>query len=63
MEIKKRRRRREEASMKWWKMKKNDGKIKFRNELRQALGGSEELPDNLATTAKVVRKTAKKSLL
>lgn len=34
--------------------------MEFRKELRQALDGSEELTSSWATTANVVRKTARK---
>ena len=62
LEIRKRRRARAEPKIKWWKLKTEDCKVKFREEVRQALGGSEELPDEWATTAKVVRETARKVL-
>ena len=62
LEIRKRRRARAEPRINWWKLKKEDSKVKFRDEVRQALGGSEELPDSRATTAEVVRETARKVL-
>ena len=34
----------------------------FREDIRRALGGKEELPDDWTTTAKVVRGTARKVL-
>lgn len=36
--------------------------VKFREEVRQAIGGSEEVLNDWATTAEVVRETAKKVL-
>ncbi|XP_051791150.1 uncharacterized protein LOC127529918 [Erpetoichthys calabaricus] len=59
LEIKKRKRVRAEPRIKWWKLKKEDCKVEFREEVRQALGGSEELPDSWETTADVVRVTAR----
>ncbi|MBN3289671.1 CFDP2 protein, partial [Polypterus senegalus] len=61
-EIKKRKRVRAEPRIKWWKLKKKDCKIESREEVRKALGGSEELPDNWETTADVVRVTARRVL-
>ena len=46
----------------WWKLKKEDCCEEFREEIRRALGGKEELPDDWTTTAKVVRDTARKVL-
>ena len=43
-------------------MKKEDCCEEFREEIRRALGGKEELPDDWTTTAKVVRDTARKVL-
>ena len=43
-------------------LKKEDCCEEFREEIRQALGGKEELPDDWTTTAKVVRDTARKVL-
>ena len=51
-----------EPRIKWWKLKKEDCCEEFREEIRQALGGKEELPDDWTTTAKVVRDTARKVL-
>ncbi|XP_051789178.1 uncharacterized protein LOC127529475 [Erpetoichthys calabaricus] len=62
LEIKKRKRVRAEPRIKWWKLKKEDCKVEFREEVRQALGGSEELPDSWETTADEVRVTARRVL-
>ena len=51
-----------EPRIKWWKLKKEDCCEEFREEIRRALGGEEELPDDWTTTAKVVRDTARKLL-
>ncbi|KAG7488682.1 hypothetical protein MATL_G00037740 [Megalops atlanticus] len=60
LEIKKRKRGKAEPRIKWWKLKKGDCWVEFREELRQALGGSVELPVDWATSAEVVRETARK---
>ena len=44
------------------KLKKEDCCEEFRDEIRRALDGREELPDDWTTTAKVVRDTARKVL-
>ncbi|XP_051776131.1 uncharacterized protein LOC127526080 [Erpetoichthys calabaricus] len=62
LEVKKRKRVRAEQRIKWWKLKKEDCKVEFRVEVRQALGGSEELPYSWETTADVVRVTARSVL-
>ncbi|KAJ8364363.1 hypothetical protein SKAU_G00131940 [Synaphobranchus kaupii] len=62
LEIKKRKRVKAEPRIKWWTLKKEDCCVEFRVELRQALGGSEELPADWVTTAEVVRETARKVL-
>ncbi|XP_051782811.1 uncharacterized protein LOC127527635 [Erpetoichthys calabaricus] len=62
LEIKKGKRVRAEPRIKWWKLKREDCKVEFREEVRQALGGSEELPDSWETTADVVRVTARRML-
>ena len=41
-------------------MKKEDCCEEFREEIRRALGGEEELPDDWTTTANIVRDTARK---
>ena len=45
METKKRKRLKEESRIKWWKLKMEDYCVELREELRQVLGGSEQLPD------------------
>ena len=51
-----------EPRIKWWKLKKQDCCEEFREEIRRALSGREELPDDWTTMAKVVRDTARKVL-
>ncbi|XP_056134022.1 uncharacterized protein LOC130110842 [Lampris incognitus] len=62
LETKMRTRVKTQPKIKWWKLKKEDCCVEFRQELRQALGSSEELPDGWATTAEIVRETARKAL-
>ena len=62
LETKKRKIVKAEPRIKWWKLKKEDCCEEFREEIRRALGGKEELPDDWTTTAKVVRDTARKVL-
>ena len=62
LETRKRRTTKAEPRIKWWKLKKEDCCEEFREEIRRALGGKEELPDDWTTTAKVVRDTAGKVL-
>ena len=45
-----------------WEMKKEACCEEYRGEIRRALGGKEELPDDWTTTAKAVRDTARKVL-
>lgn len=47
------------ARPKWWRLKKENCMVEFREELRQALGGSGEVQNSWATTAEVVRETAR----
>ena len=54
LETRKRRTTKAEPRIKWWKLKKEDCCEEFREEIRRALGGKEELPDDWTTTAKVV---------
>ena len=42
-----------EQRTKWWKLKKEECRLALREELRQAMGGQEVLPDNWTTTANV----------
>lgn len=49
-----------EPKIKWWKLKKDDCCRQFREELLQALGGSEELPEDWENATKVMRETGKK---
>ena len=62
LETRKRRTTKAEPRIKWWKLKKEDCCEEFREEIRRALDGKEELPDDWTTTAKVVRDTARKVL-
>ena len=49
-----------ESMIKWRKLKKEVCCAEYREELRRGLCGREELPDDWATTAKVLRDTARK---
>ena len=62
LETKKRKIAKAEPRIKWWKLKNEDCCEAFREEIRRALGGKDELPDDWTTTAKVVRDTARKVL-
>ena len=62
LETRKRRTTKAEPRIKLWKLKKEDCCEEFREEIRRALGGKEELPDDWTTTANVVRGTARKVL-
>ncbi|KAI5086429.1 hypothetical protein C0J45_2298, partial [Silurus meridionalis] len=62
-EVKKKRRRvRTERRIRWWKLKEEDCSVRFREEVRQELGGGEEVLDDWATTAGVMREAARKVL-
>ena len=61
-EEKKQRRVREESRIRWWKLRERDMDVKFRKEVRLALGGREELPDDTGAAAEVVRESARKVL-
>ena len=60
LETRKRKTTKAESRITWWKLKKEDCCEEFREEIIQALGGKEELPDDWTTTAKVVRDTCSK---
>ena len=62
LETRKRRITKAEPRIKWWKLKKEDYCEEFREDIRRALGGEEELPDDWTTTANIVRDTARKVL-
>ena len=51
-----------EPMIKWWKLKMEDCCEEFMEEIRRALGGRKELPDDWTTMAKVVRDTTRKVL-
>ncbi len=53
---------RTEPRLKWWKLKEEHCCVNFREGVRQALSGGEELPNDWVTTAEVVRETARKVL-
>ncbi|KAI5087942.1 hypothetical protein C0J45_22431 [Silurus meridionalis] len=59
---KKKRRVKTERRIRWWKLKEEHCSVRFREEVRQELGGGEEVLDDWATTAEVIRKTARKVL-
>lgn len=60
--VRKMKRTKAEQRTKWWKLKKEECCMTFRNELRQALGGQEVLPDDWTTTADVIRETGRRVL-
>ena len=62
LETRKRRITKAEPRIKLWKLKKEDCCEEFREEIRRALGGEEELPDDWTTTANIVRDTARKKM-
>ena len=62
LEEKKRRRVREEPRIRWWKLRERDMDAKFREEVRLALGGREDLPDDWVAAAEIVRESARKVL-
>ena len=62
LETRKRRITKAEPSIKWWKLKKEDCCEEFREEIRQDLGGEEELPDDWTTMTNLARDTAIKVL-
>ena len=51
-----------EPRLKWWKSKTGECCEEFRDEIRRALGGKEELSGDWTTTVNVVRDTARKVL-
>ena len=51
-----------EQRTKWWKLKREECCMVFREELRKALGGQGELPDDWTTTASVIRETGRRVL-
>ncbi|KAK3556397.1 hypothetical protein QTP70_007981 [Hemibagrus guttatus] len=51
-----------EKKTKWWKLKKEECCVEFRQKLRQALGGQVVLPDDWEATAEVIRETGRKVL-
>ena len=62
LETKKRKITKAEPRIKLWKLKKEDCCEEFREVIRRALGGEEELPDDWTTTANIVRDTTRKVL-
>ena len=62
LETKKRKLAKAEPMIKRWKLKKEDCYQEFREEIRRALGGEEELPDDWTTTANIVSDTARNVL-
>ncbi|KAF7702306.1 hypothetical protein C0J45_23141 [Silurus meridionalis] len=59
---KKRRRVRTERRIRWWKLKEEKCSVRFREEVRQGLGGGKEVLDDWVTTGGVMRVAAKKVL-
>ncbi|KAI5611767.1 hypothetical protein C0J50_1408 [Silurus asotus] len=63
LEVKKKRMRvRTERRIRWWKLKKEECSVRFREEVRQGLGGGEEMLDDWGTTGGVMREAARKVL-
>ncbi|KAK2890506.1 hypothetical protein Q8A73_018806 [Channa argus] len=60
--VRKIRRTKAEQRTKWWKLKKEECRLVFREELRQTLGGLEVLPDDWTTTANLIRETGRRVL-
>ncbi|KAI5102779.1 hypothetical protein C0J45_8131 [Silurus meridionalis] len=61
-EVKKKRRRvRTERRIRWWKMKEEECSVRFREEVKQRLGGVKEVLDDWATTAGVMREAARRN--
>ncbi|KAI5099810.1 gastrula zinc finger protein XlCGF28.1-like [Silurus meridionalis] len=59
---KKRRRVRTDRRIRWWKLKEEECSVRFREEVRQGLGGVKEVLDVCGTTAGVMRETDRKVL-
>ncbi|KAI5108302.1 hypothetical protein C0J45_1896 [Silurus meridionalis] len=59
---KKRRRVRTERRIRWWKLKEEECSVRFTEEVRQGLVGGEEVLDDWAATAGVMREAARKVL-
>ncbi|KAI5622223.1 hypothetical protein C0J50_18218 [Silurus asotus] len=57
---KKRKRVRTERRIRWWKLKEEECSVRFREEVRQGLGGGEKVLGDWETTAGVVREAARK---
>lgn len=60
--VKKLKKAKTEKRTKWWKLKKEECCMTFREELRQALDGQEVLPADWTTTANVIRETGRRVL-
>ena len=52
--VRKMKRTKTEQRTKWWKLKKEDCHVAFREELRQALSGQKVVPQDQATTVSVI---------
>ncbi|KAI5630223.1 hypothetical protein C0J50_10298 [Silurus asotus] len=59
---KKRRRVRTDRRIRWWKLKEEECSVRCREEVRQELGGGDEVLDDCGTTAEVMREAARKLL-
>ncbi|KAI5622211.1 hypothetical protein C0J50_18273 [Silurus asotus] len=53
---------RTERRIRWWKLKEEECSVRFREDVRERLGGVEEVLDDWANTAGVMREAAKKVL-
>ncbi|KAI5624580.1 hypothetical protein C0J50_15862 [Silurus asotus] len=63
LDVKKKRIRvRTDRRKRWWKLKEEECSVRFREKVRLGLGGGEEVLDNCATTAGVMREAARKVL-
>ena len=60
--VRKRKRANVEKRTKWWKLRKEECCKEFRKELKKALGGTKELPDDWVAAATVIRQTGRKVL-
>ncbi|XP_067349374.1 uncharacterized protein [Channa argus] len=60
--VRKMKRTKAEQRTKWWKLKKEECCVVFREELTQNLGGLEVLPDDWTTTANLIRKIGRRVL-
>lgn len=60
MVARKRKSARIESRIRWWRLKEEERGFKFREEVRQVVGGGGDVLEAWATNAKVLKKTARK---